>query len=193
VRRLSARLPPRVEQFAFLGLGGNLGDRLSILQRAVDLLDADARTRVDAVSSVYETAPVGGPEQGDFLNLAVRVATRRSPVALLALANAVESALGRVRVERWGPRAVDVDILLYGERVVRLPRLEIPHPRLLERAFALVPLVEVAPGQRLPDGRSLPAALAALAPIEGLTAVGTQVVAGAGGAGTGRARAGGPT
>lgn len=196
MNRLRARLPPRVEQFAFLGLGSNLGDRLTTLQRAVDLLDADPRTRVDAVSSVYETAPVGGPEQGDFLNLAVRVATRRSPVALLALAHAVESALGRVRRERWGPRTVDIDILLYGQRLVRLPRLEIPHPRLLERAFALVPLVEVAPGQRLADGRSLPAALAALAPIEGLTAVGTQVVAPAeraraGGPGTGRTGAGG--
>lgn len=188
---LSARVRPRVEQFAFLGLGSNLGDRLTTLQRAVDLLDADPRTRVDAVSSVYETAPVGGPEQDDYLNLAVRVATRRSPVALLALCNAVESALGRVRAERWGPRTIDVDILLYGQREVRLPRLAIPHPRLLERAFALVPLVEVAPGQRLPDGRSLPAALAALAPIEGLTAVGTQVVAPEGGSGTGRARAGG--
>jgi 2-amino-4-hydroxy-6-hydroxymethyldihydropteridine diphosphokinase len=177
MRWLGARLPPRVEQFAFLGLGSNVGERLEMLQRAVDLLHADPRTRVDAVSSVYETVPVGGPPQDDFLNLAVRVATRRSPVALLALCHAVESALGRVREARWGPRTIDADILLYGQRVVDLPRLQVPHPRLLSRAFALVPLIEVAPGQRLPDGRSLPAALATLAPIEGLTAVGTQVVA----------------
>lgn len=181
MNRLAARLPPRVEQFAFLGLGSNLGDRLETLQRAVDLLDADRRTRVDAVSSVYETAPVGGPPQDDFLNLAARVATRRSPLALLALCHAVESALGRVRRERWGPRTIDVDILLYDEREVDVHRLRIPHPRLTQRAFALVPLVEVAPGQRLPDGRSLPAAVAALAPIEGLTAVGSQVVLPAGG------------
>lgn len=176
-RRLARGLgTTRRVEFAFLGLGGNLGDRMATLQRAVDLLHADARTRVDAVSSLYETRPVGGPEQEDFLNLAVRVATRRTPRALLALCNDVERALGRVRRERWGPRTVDLDILLYGDRVVRRRDLRIPHPRLAERAFALVPLLEVAPGQRLPDGRSLPSLVAALAPLEGIRAVGSQIV-----------------
>jgi 2-amino-4-hydroxy-6-hydroxymethyldihydropteridine diphosphokinase len=166
----------RREVFAFLGLGSNLDDRLGHLQRAVDLIGADDRTRVDAVSSVYETEPVGGPEQGPYLNLAVRVATRRSPRKLLALCNEVEQALGRVREERWGPRTIDVDILLYGDRVVDRRDLQIPHPRLLERAFALVPLIEVAPGQKLPDGRPLSRAVVDIAPIEGITMVGTQVV-----------------
>jgi 2-amino-4-hydroxy-6-hydroxymethyldihydropteridine diphosphokinase len=162
-------------QFAFLGLGSNLGDRLAYLQRAVELLDADRRTRVDAVSSVYETEPVGGPEQGSYLNLVVRVATRRTPLALLGLCADVERALGRVRRERWGPRAVDVDILLYGDRRLTRPGLRVPHPRLHERAFALIPLLEVAPGARLPDGESLASALARLAPIDGIRMVGSQV------------------
>jgi 2-amino-4-hydroxy-6-hydroxymethyldihydropteridine diphosphokinase len=166
---------PRAEVFAFLGLGSNLGDRLALLQQAVDALDADPATRVDAVSSVYETEPVGGPEQGPFLNIAVRVATRRSPRRLLQLCQDVEQRLGRVRTERWGPRTVDVDILLYADRTVRRRDLEVPHPRLTERAFALVPLIEVAPGQHLPDGRTLTSVLPQLAPIEGITAIGTQV------------------
>ena len=163
------------ERFAFLGLGSNVEDRLDHLQDAVDALNADRRIRVDAVSSVYETEPVGGPQQGPFLNLAVRVATRHAPRQLLRACQAVEAKLGRVRTVRWGPRTIDVDILLYDDRTVRRRRLQIPHPRLTERAFALIPLIEVAPGQILPDGRSLPAALAKIAPIEGVTMVGTQV------------------
>jgi 2-amino-4-hydroxy-6-hydroxymethyldihydropteridine diphosphokinase len=173
--RLVDALLPQQEAFAFLGLGSNIGDRLTTLQQAVDAIDADARTRVDAVSSVYETAPVGGPEQDPFLNIALRVATRRSPRRLLELCHAVEDSLGRVRTQRWGPRTIDVDILLYADRTISRPDLEVPHPRLLERAFALVPLIEVAPGHKLPDGRSLTSALAAIAPVEGVTMVGTQV------------------
>lgn len=165
----------RREVFAFLGLGSNVGDSLDILQAAVEQLDADPGTRVDAISGVYQTAPVGGPDQDDFCNLAARVATRRSPRQLLALCLQVEAALGRVRTVRWGPRVIDVDILLYGEATVSRKDLQIPHPRLVERPFALIPLIEVAPGQRLPDGTSLTAALADLAPVEGVRAIGTQV------------------
>lgn len=171
---MSVRLR-RAETFAFLGLGSNLGDRVVHLQNGVDRLDADELTRVDAVSSVYETAPVGGPEQEDFLNLAVRVATRRSPRELLRLCHEVERACGRERAERWGPRTLDVDILLYGARTVRRPGLRIPHPRLLERPFALIPLIEVAPGQPLPDGTSLTLALARLAPVRGVRQAGDHV------------------
>ncbi len=181
-RRGSARevgaavLPPRGrEAFAFLGLGSNVGDRLETLQSAVDLLENRPGIRVDAVSSVYETAPVGGPEQGPFLNLVVRVATRRSPQRLLAACQAVEQALGRVRVERWGPRTIDVDILLYERRRVLTRQLEVPHPRLPERPFALVPLLEVGHAEALPDGRTIASLLAALAPIDGVTMVGAQV------------------
>ena len=144
---------PGGPETAFLGLGSNLGDPLDHLQQAVDLLHDDPLTTVLDVSSVYLTTPVGGPEQDDYLNLAVRVATRRSPHGLLRRCQAVEAALHRVRAERWGPRTIDVDLLLYGSRVVRTRRLEVPHPRLTERAFALVPLLEVAPGWSLLGGR----------------------------------------
>ncbi len=162
---------------AFLGLGSNLGDPLDHLQQAVDLLHDDPLTTVLDVSSVYLTTPVGGPEQDDYLNLAVRVATRRSPHGLLRRCQAVEAALHRVRAERWGPRTIDVDLLLYGSRVVRTRRLEVPHPRLTERAFALVPLLEVAPGWSLPAGGArLAAAVGRLAPIDGVTMIGRQIV-----------------
>ncbi len=163
------------ESVAFLGLGSNLGDRLDSLQRAVDRLDADPRICVDDVSSVYETAPVGGPEQEPFLNIAARVRTRHSPRRLLAACQRVEAGMGRVRTVRWGPRTIDVDILLFSDRVIARRDLQVPHPRLTERAFALIPLMEVAPGGRLPDGSSLAAALARLAPIEGVVVVGSQI------------------
>ena len=167
---------PRKEVFAFLGLGSNVGDRLANLQAAVDAVGADESTRIDAVSSVYETDPVGGPAQEPYLNIAARVATHRRPAKLLALCHEVEQALGRERTVRWGPRTIDVDILLYGDREVSRRRLVIPHPRLAERAFVLVPLLEVAPATSLPDGRSLASLLAGLAPIEGVRMVGSQVV-----------------
>lgn len=173
---MSAILPPlRSEEVAFLGLGSNVGERLDHLQRGVDLVHADAKTRVEAVSSVYETEPVGGPEQEPFLNIAARVRTRRSPAGLLRVCHAAEHACGRERAERWGPRTLDVDILLYGPRTVATKDLAIPHPRLAERPFALIPLVEVAPGVAFPDGTSLAASLARLAPIEGVVMVGEQV------------------
>lgn len=172
---MSAILPPLRDETAFLGLGSNVGDRLGFLQRAVDLLGADLKVAVDQVSTVYETEPVGGPEQGPFLNLAARVRSRRSPRGLLRVCHEVEEALGRDRASRWGPRTIDVDILLWDGRVVATRSLQIPHLRLAERAFALVPLVEVAPGMRMPDGTSLATLLARLAPIEGVTAIGTQV------------------
>lgn len=173
---MSAVLPPRRrEAFVFLGLGSNLGDRLAHLQDAVELLHARPGIRIDAVSGVYETDPVGGPEQEAFLNMAVRAATRSSPRRVLAACQGVEQALGRVRTVRWGPRTIDIDILLYEQRVISTRRLEVPHPRLVERPFALVPLAEVAPGWRLPDGRSVAEVLAGLAPVEGVRQVGDQV------------------
>lgn len=173
--RVAGWLPPREEVFAFLGLGSNVGDRLAHLQAGVDGLDAERRLRVDAVSSVYETAPVGGPPQEQYLNLALRVATTASPRALLRACQRAERAAGRVRTVRWGPRTLDVDVLLYDDRSISSRRLVVPHPRLTQRAFALVPLIEVAPGAALPDGRPLVRALAALAPITDITMVGRQV------------------
>ncbi len=133
-----------------LGLGSNLGDRLLHLRRAVVALDAIGT--VIALSSVYETAPVGGPPQGPFLNAVAVVNTARSPEAVLAEARVVERVEGRQRRTRWGPRTLDVDILLYGREAIDVPGLTVPHPRMLERSFVLVPLLEAWPDARMPDG-----------------------------------------
>lgn len=130
---------------AYLGIGSNLGDRLAYLQLAVDRLDAAHGVTVVAVSRVYETDPVGGPAQDDFLNAVVAVDTRLEPRALLEVARNAEAAAERVRTERWGPRTLDVDVLLYEGIVSDDPVLTIPHPRLAERAFVLAPLHDVAP------------------------------------------------
>lgn len=172
---MSALVPPGREAFAFLGLGSNVGDRLAHLQAGVDHLHAERRVRVDAVSSVYETAPVGGPDQDPFLNLAVRVATTASPRGLLRACHRAEWTRGRIRAERWGPRTLDIDVLLYDDRTLATRRLVVPHPRLAERPFALIPLIEVAPGMRLPDGRSLVRLLATHAPVDDVVMVGRQV------------------
>ena len=140
---------------AYLGLGSNLGDRLVNLQGAVARLASEDGVRVDASSRVWETVPVGGPEQPDYLNAAVRVETDLTPEELLAACRRVESALGRERIERWGPRTIDVDVLLYDERVVDEPGLVVPHPRIAERAFVVLPLLELDPDPILPDGRRL--------------------------------------
>ena len=130
---------------AYLGIGSNLGDRLAHLQSAIDGLDATEGVDVIAVSSVYETDPVGGPEQDEYLNAVVAVETTRTPRQLLELAHQLESQAERVRTERWGPRTLDVDVLLVGDLEVQEPDLEIPHPRMWERGFVMVPLGEVAP------------------------------------------------
>lgn len=149
----------------FLSLGSNVGDRRGYLEEALARLEAEA-IHVVRTSSVYETAPWGPVPQGPFLNLVAEVRTTLEPRALLACAQRVEAALGRARQVRWGPRTVDVDVLLYGDRVVCEPDLEIPHPRLRQRAFVLVPLFEVAPDLVLPDGTPLRDLVAAVADQE---------------------------
>lgn len=145
---------------AAIGLGSNLGDRRHHLRAAVAGL---ARLgRVAAVSSLYETAPVGPVPQGPFLNAVVVLDTALEPPALLAGLLDLEQAAHRERLERWGPRTLDLDLLLYGDRVVALPGLSVPHPHLTERRFALEPLLEVWPRVRLPDGTPLAPLLAGL-------------------------------
>jgi 2-amino-4-hydroxy-6-hydroxymethyldihydropteridine diphosphokinase len=116
-----------------------------MLQLAVDDLVAAQDVEVVAVSRVYETASVGGPEQADYLNAVVAVETGLSPRALLALAQRIERHAGRVRTERWGPRTLDVDVLTVGDERVDEPDLQVPHPRMYDRAFVLAPLADVAP------------------------------------------------
>jgi 2-amino-4-hydroxy-6-hydroxymethyldihydropteridine diphosphokinase len=157
---------------AYVGLGSNLGDRLATLDAAVRALDADALTHVMAVSRVYETTPVGGPEQGPYLNAVAVLETDRSPRELLELLLATEASLGRVRAERWGPRTADLDLLLYDGPPVDSAELTVPHPRARERAFVLVPLCDADPFARFPDGELACAALARLGPVSGVVPVG---------------------
>jgi 2-amino-4-hydroxy-6-hydroxymethyldihydropteridine diphosphokinase len=138
---------------AHLALGSNLGDRLAFLRGAVAGLRATAGISVVAVSRVYETAPVGGPEQGPYLNAVVALDTALSAPQLLAVAHRLEDGAGRVRDVRWGARTLDVDVLLVGDERVDTPELTVPHPRLAERGFVLAPLADVAPGLvTVPDG-----------------------------------------
>jgi 2-amino-4-hydroxy-6-hydroxymethyldihydropteridine diphosphokinase len=129
---------------AYLGLGSNLDDRLALLQSAVDGLATADGVTVVAVSPVYETDPIG-PDQPDYLNAVVAVDTELTARELLVLAQSLEQAARRVRKERWGPRTLDVDVLLVGDERVHEDDLEVPHPRLHERAFVRVPLADIAP------------------------------------------------
>lgn len=138
-------------EVVYVGIGSNLGDRRASIERAVERIGAIPGTRVAARASVRETTPVGGPPQPDYLNTVVAVETALEPEALLAGLRAIEDGLGRVRDERWGPRTVDLDILLFGDRTLDSPSLSVPHPRMTERRFVLEPLAELAP-DRIPPG-----------------------------------------
>lgn len=134
---------------AYLSLGANLGNREETLREAVKRISSAERVALCSVSSLYETEPWGKTDQPRFLNIAVALETTLSPETLLALAQQVEAALGRVRHERWGARTIDVDIL-HIEGVERdTPTLTLPHPYMTERAFVLVPLAEIAPALRI--------------------------------------------
>jgi len=139
-----------VETKAFVGIGSNLGDREGNLRRAIELLSAEEGIEVVAVSELRETEPVGPVEQGPFLNGAVQLETSLGPRELLARLLAVENRLGRVRDERWGPRTIDLDLLLHGVETIEEPGLTVPHPRLHERRFALEPLLDLDPALEIP-------------------------------------------
>jgi 2-amino-4-hydroxy-6-hydroxymethyldihydropteridine diphosphokinase len=141
---------------AYIGLGANLRDREVTIRRAIELLGAEPGIEVVAVSTLRETDPVGYADQPRFLNGAAAIETELEPREVLERLLAVERALGRERTgPRYGPRTIDLDLLLYGDRVVDEPGLTVPHPRLAERAFALEPLLELEPNLALPDGRRL--------------------------------------
>ncbi len=128
----------------YLGLGSNLGRRQDNLDRALEFLSH--RLRVEKVSSVYDTEPIGNTEQPRFLNLVCQIATGLEPIGLLTLVKGIESKLGRLRHHSSDePRPIDIDILFYGDQIIETPQLIIPHPRLTERAFVLIPLAEIAP------------------------------------------------
>jgi len=134
----------------FLGLGGNLGDRREAMRSAVNAIRevlSDVR-----VSSLYESAAWGVTDQPAFLNAVVRGRTSVNPLDLLDAVHSIENELGRVREQRWGPRLIDIDILLYGAEVIDEPRLQVPHPYMTQRGFVLRPLADLAAGLTLPDG-----------------------------------------
>jgi 2-amino-4-hydroxy-6-hydroxymethyldihydropteridine diphosphokinase len=148
---------------SFIGLGSNLGDREAYLRRALDLLRADPSIELLAVSSFRETDPVGFLDQPRFLNAAAALETELAARALLERLLAVEQVLGRRRDgPRFGPRTIDLDLLLHGEEVVKEPGLTVPHPRLAERRFVLEPLHELDPGLVIPGRGLLADLLAAL-------------------------------
>ena len=144
------------------GLGANLGDRVAALQGAVDVVAPHLRDVT--VSAVYETAPVGGPEQPDYANAVLVGDSDAEPAALLALAHSAEQAWSRTRDIHWGPRTLDVDLLVVGEVTSDDPVLTLPHPRAAERAFVLVPWAEADPAAALPDGRLVIERAAAVTP-----------------------------
>jgi len=128
-----------------IALGSNLGNSLETLEGALDALRDAPGITVETYSSWYRTAPVGGPSQPDYLNGCALVQTTLEPHDLLATILGIETTFGRVRQVHWGPRTLDLDLLLYGDRIIDTPTLEVPHPRMSQRAFVLMPLAEIAP------------------------------------------------
>lgn len=159
---------------AWLGLGSNLGDPPAQLQRAVDALRQLPGTQVIACSPVYRNPALLRPDtppQPDYCNAVVAVETTLAPLALLDATQAIEAAQGRIRDQHWGPRTLDIDLLLCDSDVPDHPRLHLPHPGLRERRFVLQPLADIAPELQLPDGSRVRDLLARLPPAP-LTAVG---------------------
>lgn len=143
----------------YIGLGSNLDDPAGQLRQALTALARLPGTRLAACSRFYRSPPLGPQDQPDYVNAVAALDTELAPDALLDALQAIEAAQGRVRLRRWGPRTLDLDILLYGDAVLATPRLSVPHPGLAERGFVLYPLAELAPDLMLPDGRSLAALL----------------------------------
>lgn len=140
----------------YIGLGSNLDDPVNQVELALDELAQLANCRITAHSSLYRTAPMGPQDQPDYINAVVAIETSLEPVVLLDALQEIERQHGRERKgEQWGPRTLDLDLLLYGEQILDLPRLQVPHPGIKERSFVLIPLHEIAPQLVLPGGERL--------------------------------------
>jgi 2-amino-4-hydroxy-6-hydroxymethyldihydropteridine diphosphokinase len=140
---------------AYIGIGSNLDDPVSQVRQAIPALNAIPRSRCVVCSPLYRSQPLGPPGQPDYINAVAELVTALTALELLAVLQAIENKHGRVRTIRWGPRTLDLDMLLYGDLILADPRLTVPHPRLHERAFVLYPLYAIAPDLKLPDGRAL--------------------------------------
>ena len=139
---------------AALGLGGNIGDPPAAMSQALDIFANHENCRLLAVSQLYSTPPWGKTDQADFFNCCATVETSLEAEELLDLCLDIERGMKRVRSERWGPRTIDIDVLTYGDKTIETERVEIPHPRMTERAFVLMPLADIAP-QIMVNGRSV--------------------------------------
>jgi len=131
--------------YAYIGIGSNLGDRLKSIENAIAEIKSNPGIAVEKISSIIETAPIGGPRQGKYLNGVVKIKTEIEPYALLSILQNIENKLGRKRTIRNGPRTIDLDILLYDDKIINKPDLKVPHPRMLEREFVMKPLLEIEP------------------------------------------------
>ena len=151
---------------AYIGLGSNLEAPLEQVARAFEELAEIPQTQLLARSSIYSSLPVG-PAQPDFINAVALLDTQLPPIALLDALQAIEQAHQRVRIQHWGPRTLDLDLLLYGDQVIDLERLKVPHPYLTQRSFVLYPLADITPNLHLPDGTPL-ADLLNRCPADGL-------------------------
>jgi 2-amino-4-hydroxy-6-hydroxymethyldihydropteridine diphosphokinase len=135
---------------AYIGIGSNIGDSLARVRSAIDSLSQLADCRLVARSRLYRTRPFGPIQQGDFINAVAGVLTQLSAAALLAGIRGIEVAAGRVRAERWGPRTLDLDLLVFGNQCIATPELTLPHPGIAERGFVLAPLADIAPTLQVP-------------------------------------------
>ena len=133
-------------QDCYIAFGSNLGDRQDNIRKAIARIESDPRVRIVKVSSVIESQPQGGPPQGSYLNCVAKIQTSLAPEELLDFLQDIESKLGRIRGVKNGPRTIDLDILLYGDRIISEDNLQVPHPRMFERQFVLGPLLEIEPG-----------------------------------------------
>ncbi|MCE8045020.1 2-amino-4-hydroxy-6-hydroxymethyldihydropteridine diphosphokinase [Halomonas daqingensis] len=147
----------------YVGLGSNLEDPVAQVRRALEALGGLPLTERVAASRLYTSRPVGPQDQPDFINAVAHLRTRLSPLAMLDQLQALEQRHGRVRRRHWGPRTLDLDLLLYGDERLELPRLRVPHPEMTARSFVLLPLAELSPQLQLPDGRPVAALASALA------------------------------
>lgn len=161
-KQMTERSAPRVP--VYIGLGANLGHPRQQVEQALEQLQALPRSELAAVSSLYRTAPVGPADQPDFINAVARLDTALDPLALLAALQQIERRHGRIRNgQRWGPRTLDLDILLFGDQILDWPQLCVPHPQMQARAFVLGPLAEIAPpGLQVPGQGRLDTLLAAV-------------------------------
>ncbi|WP_168123478.1 2-amino-4-hydroxy-6-hydroxymethyldihydropteridine diphosphokinase [Paenibacillus sp. HB172176] len=141
----AASRPSGVPSTAYIALGSNMGDREELLLQAIGLIDGEPGIEVERVSGIYETDPVGYTDQPAFLNMVLAARTSLEPIELLRTLLRLEHRLGRIRHERWGPRTIDLDLLLYDNVRMDLEELTLPHPRMMERSFVLVPLHDVIP------------------------------------------------